>query len=279
MANHDPDIRNEPHLQPDAATPDATEAKADRTLDGRRMHGAGREHQQALNSVFNEPFSLTTADMSRVIDRDWFCARCGYNMRGHAVTKQCPECGHAGSQTYAAWVADKCRTVKPIKSWLAAALVTLVGGPLAISGALWAGSGFLGPLVWGPVAEEIMKVAAVTFIVETRPYLFQTRVQIHLAALGGALGFAVVENLLYLFVYIKDPTPTLVVWRWSVCVALHVGCTMIAARGIVAVWHDTITTGAQPSIAHATRWLIVAMVVHGAYNGVVIFLKLSEYEF
>jgi RsiW-degrading membrane proteinase PrsW (M82 family) len=89
----------------------------------------------------------------------------------------------------------------------------------------------------------------------------------------------VVENLLYLFVYIKDPTPTLVVWRWSVCVALHVGCTMIAARGIVAVWHDTITKGAQPSIAHATRWLIVAMVVHGAYNGVVIFLKLSEYEF
>ncbi len=276
---HDPDIEHEPHLRHRPAQADASESAVDKTLQREGARG-GVARQRATQSVFDEPQTVRPSDAPPpVIDRDFFCAHCGYNLRGAAYGRPCPKCGQTEPIDYAHWLVRKRAAVTEAGSWTAALLAALVGGPLAVFGAIWAGGGALTIIVFGPVAEEVLKVAAVTIIVETRPYLFKHASQIRLAAIAGALGFAVIENLLYLLVYIPDPTTLLTVWRWTVCTALHVGCTTIAVRGVIRVWRRTDELLVKPDLGPALVWLVPAMIVHGTYNSVAVLMEAAGFDF
>ncbi len=134
-------------------------------------------------------------------------------------------------------------------------------------------------VVVGPVAEEIMKVALAAIIVERRPYWFHSPAAIRLAVLASAMGFAVIENLLYLNVYIPNPTPTLVAWRWVVCTALHLGCTSVASEGVVRAWSASRQQFRRPDMAVLAPRIGLAAAIHGGYNLVVITLEMSGYHF
>ena len=134
-------------------------------------------------------------------------------------------------------------------------------------------------MLFGPVAEEVMKAAVPLYIVEKRPYLFRSRLQMVLCAVGSGLAFAVIENLMYLRVYVSEPSALLIQWRWTVCVVLHVGCTVIYSMGLMRVWGDTWTRRARPRIELAAPYAFTAMVVHGGYNALVVVLSLAEFTF
>jgi hypothetical protein len=275
-------VEDEPHFSgPPSPIPPAQsdgENKADHVLRREAQRGGDARHR-AQQSIYEEPFAFTArTDLAQPADDRSTCAECGYPLRGLKANDPCPECGYA-PRDYAQWLAFKRKQTSDSQTWMVTLLAACVGGPLAILGAFWAGMGPLGIIVFGPVAEEVAKVAAVAIIVETRPYLFRRSSQIVLAALLSALGFAAIENLLYLFVYLADPSLMMVLWRWGVCTALHVGCTAIAVTGVVSVWRKTHATGRTPDLSPALRWLATAMVVHGGYNGLMVVMSLSGFNY
>lgn len=154
-------------------------------------------------------------------------------------------------------------------TWLVMLLAVLAAGPWAILAAIFGTSGDtqgVAMVVIGPLCEEVAKIAIPFLIVERWPWLFRWRFQVLIAAIAGGLVFAVIENLLYLHVYIPDPEPWMVQWRWTVCVALHTGCSLIAGLGIARVWSGVWRDHRQPDGNHAIPFIAAATLIHGTYN-------------
>lgn len=92
-------------------------------------------------------------------------------------------------------------------SWLVTLLLVLIAGPCAILGTLISGQSGDFPVVYisiiGPTVEELLKLALVLWIVETRPWLFRSSIQILVCMAMSGLVFAAVENVFYLEIAIR----------------------------------------------------------------------------
>ncbi|HNO78007.1 MAG TPA: PrsW family glutamic-type intramembrane protease [Phycisphaerae bacterium] len=239
-------------------------------------------------SIFDEP-DIFPGRQGEVLDRDWSCDYCGANLRGMPLETPCRECGKRnwyrppplGANSYESWLVQKQQETKPGTGIAIALACAMVGGLFAvISSALGTSpGGFMGAslplliIVFGPLVEETMKVAAASYIVEVKPYLFKRSTQVYFAAIGAAFIFAALENVLYIFVYLRNPSDTIILFRWTVCVALHVGCTTIVALGLGRIWTRAMSEFRQPRIADLFPSLVTAIILHGTYNAGVIGLE------
>jgi RsiW-degrading membrane proteinase PrsW (M82 family) len=175
-------------------------------------------------------------------------------------------------QTYAQWLATNVASFSWAKSWGITLALALGSGLWAVVGAMLsqvqsnsAGSILL-IVVFGPLAEEMLKASAALIAIEKWPYVFRSPAQIVFCCIAAAFGFAVLENLLYLRLYISEPTSFVIWWRWTVCLLLHTGCSTIASMGLVRIWRQTMATETQPRVALGTPYFITAATVHGVYN-------------
>lgn len=172
--------------------------------------------------------------------------------------------------TWFAWYQDQVIRTSAAKSWLVTAAIAFVSGICAIGGALILQPSLQGSFVLAviaaPITEEIMKIALAIWVVEKCPWLFKSSVQILVCGLAAGLAFAAIENLVYLHIYIDDPPASLVRWRWTICVLLHTGCSVIASLGVVKIWQQFQIHKRLPALVDGATWLTVAMCVHGAYN-------------
>ncbi|MCA9309609.1 MAG: PrsW family intramembrane metalloprotease [Phycisphaerales bacterium] len=243
------------------------------------------------------------------------CSRCGYALGGLAAgSNLCPECGERfaddrgnpspgnevehspwdepairasgaeapeGARTWARWFEEKKRSMTASESCAWTALVGLAAGPWAVLGAfLGAGSltsGLLTAVVVGPIVEELMKVAAASVVIEKRPWVFRSTAQVLGCCGMGGLAFAVIENLLYLNIYIPQPDAGIIIWRWTVCVFLHLGCALIAGLGLARVWRDVSAQRRPAELADAFRYMVIAIVVHGSYNALATVLEWTQF--
>jgi len=287
MPEDDPSIEHEPQLGGRPAKADPSEGAVKRGRRARPTSGSAAEEELARHSVYDEP-DVFPGRAPEVIEQDWSCSACGYNLRGLPTGHRCPECGHielyrpppAGEASFGAWYAERKGAATAGRTWAMIALAMVFGGPWAVLGAMWNWMPSVwGPVVMGPATEEVMKIAVIALVIEKRPYLFASVWQIRLAAIGGALGFAIVENILYLTVYTPAPALGLMLWRWTVCVALHLGCTSIAVLGLVKVWEDIAREGRAPRMSRAMGPLVLAIILHGAYNGLVTLADMVGYGF
>jgi len=205
-------VSREPHLNRDASRTDPSEEKARRKLarEARRGKTSGLDNQ----GVYDEP-DILPGRPGEVIEQDWSCSACGYNLRGLPVGHRCPECAHIelyrpppeGAQSYRSRFEQEAAHVSEATGWFVAAGAVLLGGLVGVIGAIVESTSTamaVGPVivmvVFGPVVEEVMKIAAATLMVEIRPWLFRRVEQIQLATVGSATVFAVVEKVLYLTV-------------------------------------------------------------------------------
>lgn len=177
--------------------------------------------------------------------------------------------------------ADRFARRDPRIPWLVAAAGVVFGGPLAVLTAFLAAGehpalAVLTIVVVAPLIEELGKNLVAIWVCERSPWLLPGRTGILLAAAGSGLGFAVIENLLYLHVYIADPSPALVRWRWTVCVALHVGCAVVAALGVVRARDEAHRTGRRGRIETMAPMIIAATAIHGAYNLIALVLDAAD---
>lgn len=246
---HDHGIEHEPHLSGEPFTPDPSEARVDQAL--RSDHRDAEVDQ----NVWDEP-ALSTP-----------------------LTGE-PE----AEQTYAGYLCRARDEMTLHQSWWWAITLALWAGPFAVLGALmrtgsesaWA---LMLIVIFAPAVEEMMKVALPTWAVEKRPAWYTSRRQIVLCGAVSGLVFAAIENAMYLLVYIEDPSPGIVLWRWTVCVALHTTCSIIASIGVARIWADTWRRMARPRLSKGFPWLLAAVILHGAYNGFATLFQLSFDQF
>lgn len=250
-SENDPSIEQEPHLRNGAFQTDPSEVAAESNL--RRETTASDLDDQVEHTVWDEPS----------LSRD--------------LTGELPQ----GGLTYARWIEKRLAETTTSRSWAVVIGVALAAGPWAILGAFIGGESTFGILMlvaFGPMVEEMMKIAAALWVVEKRPFLFQSRAQIALCALAGGFVFAAIENVLYLKVYVEEPFALLIHWRWSACVALHMGCSLVASMGLMRIWAKSIEQHSRPELSTGLVYILVAIVIHGIYNGFAVLLSLVDFR-
>jgi len=169
--------------------------------------------------------------------------------------------------------------------WIAAGLAAVVAGPFAILGALLGAGGtasfafLLVAIAFGPLAEEVLKASGALYLAEQRPWLVPAGWVLPLVTLVAGLVFASIENLVYLNIYISDPTQEIIRWRWIAGPLLHGTTSFIAGLGVRRMWIITNREHHVPRMRHAAPYLIAAVVVHGLYNLTVTLLEISDVIF
>lgn len=254
VPHHDPSIDAEPHLRQQIFHPDESERTAER-LDADR--GPIPLNEQVEQSVWDEPG--LSPELSGGMPAD--------------------------ALTYERWLEFRRRQITPQDAWLTTIVVALLAGPWALLGALFAAGGgatafgVVMVTIVGPVTEEMMKAALPLWIVEKRPFRFRSALQIAICLIVSGLVFAAVENVLYLFAYIDNPSPDLIRWRWTVCLALHTGCSFIAGMGLIRIWQHTMITRTPPQLALGAPYMVTAIVIHGVYNTFCVLLDATGFQF
>jgi RsiW-degrading membrane proteinase PrsW (M82 family) len=161
----------------------------------------------------------------------------------------------------------------------------LIAGPFALLGALLARQqtafSILYLVLFGPVAEELLKQAGMIFLVERMPYRLFSPLQFICVAAGAGFCFAAIENLIYIHVYsLHFPDAQrqiLAEFRWTVCTALHVLCCIIASLGLIRVWRKQQEDGKPANLSLAFPYFTVAIAVHGLYNMVALMTDSSVF--
>lgn len=256
--SHDPSVSHEPHLQGSDFETDDSEKKVQRKQSSSARSNRS-EDEQIEHTVWDEP----------------------------GLSKELVGETPVGELTYRSWLKKRHEQTSESTTWLATIGVALLAGPWAILGAFlnpfisggYTAAGIGAVVLFGPVVEEMLKAGTALIMIEKRPFLFRSPVQIFLCVLAGAAVFAVIENVLYLYVYVPDPPEGLIQWRWSICILLHMGCTLIAGMGLHRMWKDLWRRRGRPRLSIAFPYLVVAMVVHGGYNTFAVILNFMDFHF
>ena len=126
-----------------------------------------------------------------------------------------------------------------------------------------------------PTVEEACKPIAVFFMLEKRPTWLRGAGEVVFLSVLGALVFATMENVLYIFVYHPAGSSAFVAWRLIVCTAMHVTASAVMGLGLARAWRHIRRTGRKFSIDQCIWYYVVAVAIHGAYNGTVIVLHMT----
>lgn len=130
----------------------------------------------------------------------------------------------------------------------------------------------LAAIVVAPPVEEILKIAIPIMVLEHREKWIGSGRDLLWLALGSALIFAIVENLLYSFVYLKNPSTELLFWRWSACTTMHVLASGLSGVGLMRAFNRSLRTDQPPRFVWEWPWLAGAIAVHMAYNTFAVFV-------
>jgi hypothetical protein len=184
--------------------------------------------------------------------------------------------------SFSHWYMYKKEITPDLNKWMMWGLVALLGGPMALLSALAFGNpthlgGYFLVIVIAPILEEIAKVALALVLLESKPYMVSNGMQIVLACMLSGFFFGSVENLLYLHVYIPDPSPFISTWRWSVCTAMHTGTTTIASLGLLRAWRYADEQMCRPPIHLGFPLFATAMIIHGSYNTLALILEYFQF--
>jgi len=151
-----------------------------------------------------------------------------------------------------------------------------ITGPFAIATVLLrqvSSVSIFGIILFAPLIEEFAKIAVPLIILERFPWRWTRGIQLVFVCAASGLIFSVIENLLYQYVYIKDPTPDILAWRWTICTLLHVGCSTIASLGLYRIWRNTRQHYTRPDASLLIPYVAIAIALHGAYNTLAITLS------
>jgi RsiW-degrading membrane proteinase PrsW (M82 family) len=158
----------------------------------------------------------------------------------------------------------------PRKWHVLAPLVAVCGGLFGILGAavteFFHGS-FLVAFFGAPVIEEALKPSGVYLLLAKWPRVLAFKNKLYtgfLAALAG-ITFSVIENLVYLHIYVRDPSPHLILWRYTVGLSIHAVCSFIFGLGINQELLASIE-GQTKLLSSGKRFFFTAVALHSSYN-------------
>ena len=130
--------------------------------------------------------------------------------------------------------------------------------------------GVLLTVVLGPFAEETLKQSGAIFQLEKMRGSIRYDWQFFLSGALGGLVFSILENLIYQYIYLRKLPPeelaSVMAFRWTICMALHILCTVISSMGLRRVWRESLAKERPFRLSDAFPWFAAATTVHGLYN-------------
>jgi len=147
-------------------------------------------------------------------------------------------------------------------------LIAIGGGVLGVLGAIiqeWSQASLLVAFVAAPMIEEVMKPSGVYLLLVRWPQVLTSRLFTALLAALGGLSFAVIENIIYLQFYFPEHTQTLVLFRYSACLATHVVCSFILGFGINQKLLASVR-GEIPFLKGNKKFFFIPMIIHSLFN-------------
>lgn len=181
-----------------------------------------------------------------------------------------------GLHPYADWIQAELARHSVAGAWIRTFLLALFAGPLAVASVFLTrhpGAGMLMVVVAGPLIEEVGKILLPLMVMERNPARFTSSAQLIFCGLCSGLVFAAIENLIYLHVYFPETSAALIRWRWTICVALHSGCSLLAGMGVARIWQEAQLRYTPPKLERGAPLIFTAVVIHGLYNLVAVFLN------
>ena len=164
----------------------------------------------------------------------------------------------------------------PVLSILAGVAGGLFAVPAVFLDTLGSSLGFgfgLGALVLvvvGPFAEETLKQSGAVFQLEKMRGSIRYDWQFFLSGMLGGLVFSILENLIYQYIYLRSLPPEkladVMAFRWTICTALHILCTVISSMGLRRTWGESLAKERPFRLSDAFPWFLAATAVHGLYN-------------
>ncbi len=165
---------------------------------------------------------------------------------------------------------------------LVAFLAASLGGALGIIGAGFqeaqAGPGllipFMGASVVAPIIEEGVKPLGVYMLLIRWPRLLRNQLYTALLCAFAGLAFGVIESLIYVYVYVSNPSGTFIVWRFSVTLFLHAAASFTVGLGInrgMLAW----AKGEKPLPKASRNFYLAGVLLHSLYNTAVVALALT----
>ena len=147
-------------------------------------------------------------------------------------------------------------------------LIAAVGGIFGVIGAIiqeWSQASLLVAFVAAPMIEEVMKPSGVYLLLVRWPRVLTSRLFTALLAAVGGLSFALVENIIYLQFYFPEHTQTLVLFRYSACLAVHGVCSFILGFGINQKLLASVR-GEIPFLKGNKKFFFIPMIIHSLFN-------------
>lgn len=242
MPSNDPDIRNEPHLRPDAIQP-VYDPAIDTPLgfNSQPVHFSPHSEEDIDHSVWDEP-SLTPDVLA-------------------ATPKS--------ALTYANWLNQRRESWSEFNAWTVTLGVILLSVPCAIiaaiiswtTGNVFIASDLVIACIVGPMLQEICKIAVPLWIVEKRPYFFTTWFQFFIFALASATVFAAVSNSI-LSLVVPKITRGVFLFQWVGVLGVNLVTASIATYGLETIWRNSINSGKPPKLDDGYPYFATAIGVH-----------------
>ena len=154
------------------------------------------------------------------------------------------------------------------KSHVLAFTMAAVGGVFGILGAIiqeLSQGSLLLAFIAAPMIEEVMKPSGVYLLLVRWPKTLTSRLYTALLSAVGGLSFAVIENVIYLQLYFPVHTQTLVVFRYSACLTMHIICSFILGFGINQELLASVR-GEIPLLRGNKRFFFIPMIIHSLFN-------------
>lgn len=129
----------------------------------------------------------------------------------------------------------------------------------------------LAAVVVAPPVEEILKVAIPIMVLEHRAKWIGRGQDFLWFVLGSALLFGIVENILYTFVYLDNPSSALLWWRWIACTTMHLVASGLAGVGLMRAFNRAQRTDEKARFVWEWPWLVGAIAVHMVFNTFAVF--------
>jgi len=245
MPSNDPDIRNEPHLRPDALQPKYDPAiDAPLGFNSRPIEFSQQSEEDIDHSVWDEP-SLVPE-----------------------VAAAPPE----SALTYANWLSQRRESWTTFSAWTVTLGVILLSIPCACvaaviswtTGNVFVASDIIVACVVAPMLQEICKIAVPLWIVEKRPYFFTTWFQFFIFALASATVFAVVSNLI-LSLAVPEVTRAIFIFQWIGVLGVNLVTATIATYGLETIWRNCINSGKPPKLDDGYPYFATAIGIHIAF--------------
>jgi hypothetical protein len=166
----------------------------------------------------------------------------------------------------------------PAYQYFLAFFMAVIGGLLGIIGALFqelqTTNFLLLPFIGAPIIEEALKPSGLYLMLLWWPRALSN--QLFTAVLSGISGliFGIIESLVYVAVYVEDPSNEFIIYRFTVTLALHTLASFVVGLGInvrVLDW----AAGRSPLPRSSRNYYIAGVTIHAVYNTLAIVLSVA----